>query len=115
MNKKERREILQKAKEFFRTRIADRHRKNTEKLVNIKELNVNPFLHSYLANYVFGEATPETLAKALVYPRVMSTSLTTTFGTQLQYFCSDVLSSFASTTSGIDIEFTDALLITLQQ
>lgn len=109
MTEQERQDILRKAKIFFKTRIAAKHRDNTEKLRNIGEFNVNPFLHNYLANFVFGETTPETLAKALVYPRVMSTSITTTFGTQLQYFCSEVLSSYASTTSGIDIEFVDAL------
>ena len=39
----------------------------------------------------------------------MGTSISTTFGTQLQYFCNEVLSSYASTTSGVDIEFTDCL------
>lgn len=106
---KERQEILRKAKIFFRTRIAAKHRENTEKLKDINKFNINPFLHNYLANFVFGETTPEALAKALIYPRVMSTSITTTFGTQLQYFCNEVLSSYASTTAGIDIEFVDAL------
>ena len=49
------------------------------------------------------------MAKALVYPRAIGTSIATTFGTQLQFYCNDVLSSFASTTSGIDIEFIDAV------
>ena len=48
------------------------------------------------------------MAKALLYPRVLGTSISTTFGTQLQYFCNEVLSSYASTTSGIDIEFIDS-------
>jgi len=109
MTEQERQEILHKAKEFFRTRIAASHSKNTEKLKDINKFNVNPFLHSYLANFVFGETTPETLAKSLLYPRVMSTSITTTFGTQLQFFCNEVLSSYASTTSGIDIEFVDTI------
>lgn len=109
MTEKERQEILVKAKIFFRDRIAAKHHDNTEKLKDINAFNVNPFLHNYLAKFVFGETTPEALAKALLYPRVMSTSITTTFGTQLQFFCNEVLSSFASTTSGIDIEFVDAI------
>jgi hypothetical protein len=49
------------------------------------------------------------MAKALIYPRVMGTSIATTFGMQLQYFCNEVLGSYASTTPGIDIEFVDAV------
>ncbi|MEE9369593.1 MAG: PmeII family type II restriction endonuclease [Pontiella sp.] len=48
-----------------------------------------------------------TIAKALVYPRVLGASITTSFGTNVQKFISEVLSSFGSTTSGIDIEFED--------
>src|SRR5690625_3294748 len=49
------------------------------------------------------------IAKALVYPRVIGTSINTTFGNQLQKYCSQILDGFASTTSGIDIEFIDKL------
>lgn len=49
------------------------------------------------------------MAKVIIYPRVLGTSIATTFGTQLQYFCNEVLSSYASTTSGIDIEFVDVV------
>ncbi len=105
----ERQEILSKAKLFFRNRIAENHKVNTEKLTSLNKFNINPFTHKYLAQFSFGDASPESMAKALLYPRVLGTSISTTFGTQLQYFCNEVLSSYASTTSGIDIEFIDAL------
>lgn len=109
MTEQERQEILEKAKIFFRTRVANNHVRNTKKLKKISEFNINPFTLRYLANFAFGSNTPENMAKALLYPRILGTSITTTFGTQLQYFCNEVLASFASTTSGIDIEFIDAL------
>ena len=109
MEEKERLEILKKAKKFFKDKVADNHVKNTKKLKNINEFNINPFLHKYLANFAFGDNSPENMAKALLYPRILGTSISTTFGTHLQYFCNDVLSSYASTTSGIDIEFIDAI------
>jgi len=109
MNERERKEILQKAKIFFKNNVAANHKKNTEKLTELKEFNINPFTHKYLANFAFGNSSPENMAKALVYPRILGTSISTTFGTQLQKFCNDVLSSYASTTPGIDIEFIDAL------
>lgn len=109
MNESERQAILSSARTFFRTRIAERHKANTEKLSSLSQFNINPFTHKYLAQFAFGDSSPESMAKALIYPRVLGTSIATTFGTQLQYFCNEVLSSYASTTSGIDIEFIDAL------
>jgi hypothetical protein len=100
-------QILQKAKEWFRSTIIENHARNTQKLVNPNEFNINPFLSIYLANYLTGNSQPESIAKALVYPRVMSTSITTSFGTNIQKFASTVLDGFGSTTSGIDLEFID--------
>ena len=107
MTEAERQGIILQAKDFFRTRIAERHVANTKKLSAPGEFNINPFTHKYLAQFAFGDSSPESMAKALLYPRVLGTSISTTFGTQLQYFCNEVLSSYASTTSGIDIEFVD--------
>ena len=109
MTEQEKQTILKKAKAFFRTRIAPNHISNTEKLKDISKFNINPFLNKYLAQFAFGNSEPESMAKALIYPRVLGTSITTSFGTNMQYFCNDVLSSFASTTSGIDIEFIDTV------
>ena len=109
MTEVERQAILSSAKNFFRARIAENHKANTEKLSSLDKFNINPFTHKYLAQFAFGDSSPESMAKALIYPRVLGTSISTTFGTQLQFFCNEVLSSYASTTSGIDIEFVDAL------
>lgn len=109
MTEAERKQILEKSKIFFRERVAKKHKENTEKLTSLEKFNINPFTHKYLANFAFGDSSSINMAKALVYPRVLGTSISTTFGTQLQYFCNEVLDSFASTTSGIDIEFVDAI------
>lgn len=101
--------ILEKAKEWFKESIAKNHIKNTKKLSKIESFNINPFLLSYLSNFLEGNSDPKSIAKALVYPRVLGTSINTSFGTNIQKFTSEVLSSFASTTSGIDIEFIDQL------
>jgi hypothetical protein len=99
--------ILQQAKLWFKNSIAINHVKNAKKLESIKEFNVNPFLAIYLANFLTGNSNPNSIAKALVYPRVLGTSITTSFGTHMQKFTSEVLSAYSSTTSGIDIEFID--------
>ena len=105
--KKLRLEIIENAKKFFRDEIVTSHEQNTLKLIKLKEFNLNPFLDKYKANFLTGNNSPESIAKALIYPRVLGTSINTTFGNKIQKFCSDVLEGFASTTSGIDIEFID--------
>ena len=102
--------ILESGKNFFRTAIIPNHINNLKKL-ELKNFNVNPFLINYLAAFLCGDTTPESLAKALVYPRVLGTSLNTTFGMQTQIFISELsqITGGASGIDGIDIEFVDAL------
>jgi len=109
MDIEEKQRILDASQKWFKESIAANHIKNTKKLVNLKEFNINPFLLAYLSNFLTGNSEPKSLAKALVYPRVLGTSITTSFGTNIQNFTSTVLSSFGSTTSGIDIEFIDQI------
>jgi hypothetical protein len=110
MTKAERKRILEQVKEWFRTVIVPNHLKNTQKLDSASDLKINPFIVPYLAAYLTGELTPESVAKVLLYPRVLGTSITTSFGMNMQTFISDVLkNSFGSMVSGIDIEFEDAL------
>lgn len=99
--------ILKKAQKWFKESIAENHIKNTKKLKDASKFDINPFLAVYLSNFLTGKAKPEGIAKALVYPRALGTSITTSFGTNIQRFTNEVLSSFGSTTAGIDIEFID--------
>lgn len=66
---------------------------------------------NYLAAFLCGDTEPDSLAKALVYPRILGTSLNTSFGQNVQIFISqlqDVVGG-ASGIDGIDIEFVDAI------
>ena len=107
MTEQEKQDILRKAKTFFQEKILPNHIKNTEKCESLTAFNINPFLHRYISRFAFGDESAESLAKALIYPRVLGTSITTSFGSIMQGFCNDVLSSYASTTAGMDIEFID--------
>lgn len=109
MDTEEKERILQSAKIWFRNSIATNHKRNSEKLANPKAFNINPFLVNYLANFLTGDNSPESIAKALIYPRVLGTSITTSFGTNMQRFASEVLTGFGSMISGIDIEFEDQI------
>jgi len=107
MTNAEKNEILVKAKEWFKDSVGVNHIKNTKKLSRLKEFKVNPFTFIYLSNFLTGDSSARSIAKALIYPRALGTSINTTFGNNIQKFTSDVLGGYASTTSGIDIEFID--------
>jgi len=109
MTTNEKKAILESAKHWFYQDIAQQHIENTKKLADISQFKINPFLSVYLAKFLTGNSRPESIAKALIYPRVLGTSITTSFGTNIQKFTSNVLSTFGSTTNGIDIEFIDAI------
>ncbi|MBI2798454.1 restriction endonuclease [Candidatus Saccharibacteria bacterium] len=110
MDTKTKNEILEKAKAWMRDELAEAHKQNTLKLKNVDEFNINPFLWSYLANYLEGNQNYKSLAKALIYPRVLGSSINTSFGSRTQELITRLFSdTFGSTTPGIDIEFIDKI------
>lgn len=106
-------EILQAAQKWFRDVIATNHEANLRKIIKKpSKLHINPFLATYLANFLTGNNSAESVARAILYPHILGTSITTSFGSNLQKFIpylKDALGNEAagSTTSGIDIEFID--------
>ena len=110
MEENQKKAIIEKGKEYFRSIIIPAHLKNVEKL-HLKSFNVNPFLVNYLASFLCGDTSSMSLAKALIYPRILGTSINTSFGQNLQVFISSLaeVAGRASGIDGIDIEFTDAI------
>lgn len=102
--------IIGKGKEFFRTIIIPNHLKQLNRL-RLKDFNINPFLINYLAAFLCGNTEPRSLAKALIYPRILGTSINTSFGQNIQNFISGIeeVIGCASGIEGIDIEFIDAI------
>lgn len=109
LNSTEKQKILDAACTWFEEAVATAHLKNTRKLTAPEAFNLNPFLVVYLANFMAGNASAENIARALILPRVLGTSINTTFGTQMQSFISAIQNAVGSTASGMDIEFTDQL------
>ncbi|MBQ2112464.1 MAG: restriction endonuclease [Bacteroidales bacterium] len=102
--------IIQSGKQYFRDIIIPKHLKNLETL-KLKDFKINPFLVNYLAAFLCGNTEPVSLAKALVYPRILGTSINTSFGQNIQIFISSLaqVAGTASGIDGIDIEFIDAI------
>lgn len=110
MTEQQKQAIIESGKEYFRTTIIPNHLKNLQKL-KLSSFNINPFLINYLAAFLCGDTEPHSLAKALVYPRILGTSLNTSFGQNIQVFISSLeeITGGASGIEGIDIEFVDAI------
>lgn len=99
--------VLDAASEWF-TKFLSNHHDKTIECGMAENFVINPFLVWHLAKFIDGDVTPRSVAKALIYPRQLGTSITTSFGAQIQRFISDTLvTAYGSAASGIDIEFID--------
>ena len=111
MNQQEREQILNSAKKFFREEIVESHiNAALSRAGQLKEYNIHPFLLKYLANFLEGNDSPESIAKALLYPRILGASITTIFGNKAQKMVNVIFENLqGSMIPGIDIEFEDAI------
>ncbi|MFV0571669.1 MAG: PmeII family type II restriction endonuclease [Xanthomarina gelatinilytica] len=91
MEDKQRLLLLKKAKSFFRDVIVQVHiTVACTKASNLKNYNVNPFLFKYLANFLKGNDSARSIAEALVLPRVLGSSINTSFGMRIQKLISEL-------------------------
>ena len=100
-----REEILSNAREYF-IKFFNNKAKNYAKQKAAK-FRINPFTIQATAKIISDDVSPESIAKALVYPFVMGTSMATSFGTQTQEFITQSLEVEPSVVTGMDIEYTD--------
>lgn len=110
MTEDQKKAIIESGKNYFRTSIIPNHIKNLQKL-HLKDFDINPFLINYLAAFLCGNTDARSMAKALIYPRILGTSVNTSFGQNIQIFISQLaeVAGCASGIDGIDIEFIDAI------
>ena len=110
MDNNHRKQIIENAKTFFRNEIVQSHIDGACKRASkLSEYNVNPLLFKYLANFLTGNDDSESIARALVLPRILGSSINTSFGMKIQSLISSLFEGLGSTTQGIDIEFIDAI------
>lgn len=100
-------ELVQTAKHWFKETFIPIHAKNIKKLSRSSEFRINLFLVKYLAKLLDNQTDTVAIAKALIYPRVLGTSVNTSFGKHIQKFISDTFNAPGSETEGIDVIFTD--------
>lgn len=100
--------LIKKIVEYFEINIFKNHieasLKNNAKL---KSYNINPIVVKYLSKVLEGDYTASGVAKALYYPRVLGTSINTSFGTRIQSMFVNLDLAAGSMIQGMDIEFKD--------
>lgn len=100
--------LIDRAKAYFKEEIVSPHlNKACASASKLSSYNINPFLVKYLANFLKGDDSARSIAEALVLPRILGSSINTSFGMKAQKLISEIFEGFGSTTSGIDIEFYD--------
>lgn len=107
MDSKLKKEILNTAVKFFKEKFVKSHIAKIQHLKHLKSFDYTAFYINYLSNFLTGNDSSKSLAKALIYPRILATSPSTIFGNVAQKFCSTLQGVLGSTTTGIDLEFID--------
>ncbi|HCX99606.1 MAG TPA: restriction endonuclease [Bacteroidales bacterium] len=101
-------ELIAKIVEYFEAYIFKNHiEASLGKNAKLKSYNVNPVVVKYLSKVLEGDYTAKGVAKALFYPRVLGTSINTSFGTRIQNMFVELDLASGSLIKGMDIEFTD--------
>lgn len=109
MDLKLKKEILNTAVKFFKEKFVKSHVSKIEEVKHLKSFDYTAFYVNYLSNFLTGNDSSKSLAKALIYPRILATSPSTIFGNVAQKFCSTLKGVLGSTTTGIDLEFVDQI------
>lgn len=95
---------------YFETFIFENHINASLKVHSkLKSYNINPIVVKYLSKVLEGNYSAEGVAKALFYPRVLGTSINTSFGTRIQNMFVELQIAEGSLIKGMDIEFTDKI------
>ena len=103
------REVLDNAYKFFFDLFSKKAKSYSNK--KYKSFKVNPFTIQATANAFGSIVTIDSLAKAIVYPFALGTSMATSFGSNFQDFMVSTTGGLAkpSIVSGMDIEYDDAI------
>lgn len=103
-------EIINEIVEYFKVYIFENHiAASINNHSKLKSYNINPIVVKYLSKVLENNYTAIGVAKALFYPRVLGTSINTSFGARIQNMFVDLKIAEGSLIKGMDIEFIDKI------
>ncbi|WP_341226140.1 PmeII family type II restriction endonuclease [uncultured Arcticibacterium sp.] len=101
-------QLLEAITKYFKEVIFENHKNNVLKNhTKLSSYQINPILVKYLSKILEDNFTPLGIAKALYYPRVLGTSISTSFGTRIQKMFVELNLAKGSLIPEMDIEFVD--------
>lgn len=101
-------ELLKNIVKYFEIKIFENHiNASLHVHSKLKSYNINPIVVKYLSKVLENNYSPDGIARALYYPRVLGTSINTSFGTRIQNMFVDLEIAEGSKIKGMDIEFQD--------
>lgn len=102
--------LLEIITEYFKDKIFENHKISALKTHSkLKSYKINPIIVKYLSKILEDNFTPLGIAKALYYPRILGTSINTSFGTRIQNMFVELNLAKGSLIKGMDIEFIDKI------
>ncbi|MCF6168633.1 PmeII family type II restriction endonuclease [Lutibacter sp.] len=103
-------QLLKIVTTYFKDKIFENHKINALKTHSkLKSYKINPIIVKYLSKILVNDFTPIGIAKALYYPRILGTSINTSFGTRIQNMFVELNLAQGSLIKGMDIEFIDKI------
>ncbi|WP_457618233.1 PmeII family type II restriction endonuclease [Lutibacter sp.] len=103
-------QLLKIVTTYFKVKIFENHKINALKTHSkLKSYKINPIIVKYLSKILVNDFTPIGIAKALYYPRILGTSINTSFGTRIQNMFVELNLAQGSLIKGMDIEFIDKI------
>ncbi|WP_420571123.1 PmeII family type II restriction endonuclease [Kordia sp.] len=102
--------LIEIVTKYFKEKIFENHKINSLKTHSkLKSYKINPIVVKYLSKILENDFSPIGIAKALYYPRVLGTSINTSFGTRIQNMFVELNLAQGSLIKGMDIEFVDKI------
>jgi len=103
-------ELLEIITAYFKEKIFENHKISAlKKHSKLNSYKINPIIVKYLSKILEDDFTPIGIAKALYYPRILGTSINTSFGTRIQNMFVELDLAKGSLIKGMDIEFIDKI------
>lgn len=103
-------ELVNAIVNYFKVKIFENHlNRSLNENTKLSSYKINPIIVKYLSKIIEGSYTPEGVAKALYLPRVLSTSINTSFGQRIQNMFIELGLAHGSLIPGMDIEFEDKI------
>lgn len=103
-------QLIVNINEYFKKSIFENHiNTSIKKHTKLSSYKINPIVVKYLSKILEDNFTPIGIAKALYLPRVLGTSINTSFGTRIQNMFVELELAEGSLIKGMDIEFVDKI------